>query len=243
MGCTCVYFLPFTFTFYLLPFHFLMVPAIVLAAGSSSRMGRPKALLPLGGGGETFLSRILTTLREAEVDDRLVVVGYDAAAIKASLAQLNLSAPRRARGALSLSKGVRLVENVEYERGQLSSLQAGLRAADRPGVRAVLVTLVDVPLVSAQTVRAVLDAYRRHPGAPIVRPVRGGRHGHPVVFDRALFGELRAADPAVGAKLVVRAHHDEILDVDVADEGAFLDIDTPVDYERIIASRGVISDE
>jgi molybdenum cofactor cytidylyltransferase len=197
-----------------------MVPAIVLAAGASTRMGRPKPLLPLGDGRETFLSRILTTLREADVDDLLVVVGHDGASIKASMGPFGFS--------------VRVVENPDYPKGQLSSLQAGLRAADRPGVRGVLVTLVDLPLVSSSTVRAVLDAYSRHPNKALVRPVNGDRHGHPVVFDRQLFDDLRAGDPAVGAKPIVNAHRDAILDVPVTDEGAFVDIDTPADYERFI---------
>jgi molybdenum cofactor cytidylyltransferase len=202
-----------------------MVPAIVLAAGASTRMGRPKPLLPLGDG-ETFLTRILKTLRDADVDDMLVVVGHDGASIKASMIPLGFA--------------VRVVENPEYTRGQLSSLQAGLRAADRPGVRAVLVTLVDLPLISSSTVRAVLEAYRRHPTAAMVRPVSGDRHGHPVVFDRQLFDELRAGDPAVGAKPIVNAHRDAILGVPVTDEGAFVDIDTPGDYERLI---GKLPDE
>ncbi|HEY7444720.1 MAG TPA: nucleotidyltransferase family protein [Vicinamibacterales bacterium] len=195
-----------------------MIPAIVLAAGASTRMGRPKALLPLGG--ETFLSRIVKTLRDAEVDDLLVVIGHEGAMITASLAPLAFP--------------VRVVENPDYSRGQLSSLQAGLRAADRPGVRGVLVTLVDLPLISSSTVRAVLDAYRRHPTAAIVRPVDGNRHGHPVVFDRQLFIELRAGDPAIGAKPIVQAHREAIVGVPVTDEGAFVDIDTPDEYERLI---------
>ena len=201
-------------------YHTAMVPAIVLAAGRSSRMGRPKALLPIGGAGQTFLSRILTTLRRAEVDDLLVVVGYEAEAVIASLGALDFP--------------IRVVENRDYQRGQLTSLQAGLLAADRPGVRGVLVTLVDVPLVTADTVRLVLEAYRRHRPAAVVRPVSGARHGHPVVFDRTLFDELRAADPALGAKPVVRAHLAATVDVPVEDEAAFLDIDTREDYERWI---------
>jgi molybdenum cofactor cytidylyltransferase len=194
-----------------------MVPAIVLAAGASTRMGRPKPLLPLGGG-QTFLSRILNTLREAEVDDLLVVVGHERAAITSSLTSFGFS--------------VRVVENPDYALGQLTSLQAGLRAADRPGVRGVLVTLVDLPLVSSHTVRAVLDAYRQHPTAAMVRPVSGDRHGHPVVFDRQLFDELRSGDPSLGAKPIVHAHLGAIVNVPVTDEGAFIDIDTPGDYER-----------
>ena len=85
--------------------------------------------------------------------------------------------------------------------------------------------------MSASTVRAVLDGYRRT-GAPLVRPEREGRHGHPVVFDRSLFDDLRRADPQRGAKPVVRAHAAEGLELPVGDDGAFEDVDTPEDYER-----------
>jgi CTP:molybdopterin cytidylyltransferase MocA len=181
-------------------------------------MGRPKALLPAGPGGETFVERILRTLNTAGVDEIVVVVGADADAIRNKVPQ---------------GDGVRIVDNPDYDRGQLSSLLAGLGAIDRSRTEAVLVTLVDVPLVTADTVRTLLDAYRRRP-APIVRPVSNGRHGHPVIFDRSLFAELERADPSTGAKPVVRAHAAAMLEVPVEDEGAFADVDTPDEYARLI---------
>ena len=129
--------------------------------------------------------------------------------------------------------GVRVVVNLDPSRGQLSSLLAALDVADRPGVQGLLMTLVDVPLVSSETIRAIADAYRAA-GRPIVRPVKDGRHGHPVIFDRRLFDELRQADPALGAKTVVHRHASEIQEIEVDDEGAFVDIDTPEAYRRWI---------
>ena len=127
--------------------------------------------------------------------------------------------------------GVRIVDNPDYEQGQLTSLLAGLRAIDAARATAALVTLIDVPLVSAATVRTLIAAQRER-GAPIVRPVSNGRHGHPVIFGRALFEELQRADPAQGAKPVVRAHAAEMVEVPIDDEGAFTDIDTREDYEN-----------
>ena len=196
-----------------------MIPGIVLSAGDSSRMGRPKALLPIGADGESFLHRITRVLREGGVEDVIVVLGRDAETIRNAVS--------------AVPYDMRLIDNKDHEQGQLSSLLVGLRAADRPGVRAVLVTLVDVPLFSAETVRAILSAYQTG-GAPIVRPTNQGRHGHPVIFDRALFPELRRAHPAAGAREIVHAHQGEVLDVEVSDEGAFTDIDTPADYERFV---------
>jgi molybdenum cofactor cytidylyltransferase len=198
-----------------------VIPAIVLAAGRSSRMGRAKATLPAGDG-HTFLTRIVRTFLDADVDDVVVVVGHEADAIARAFAESGLPA--------------RFVVNDDYDRGQLSSLLAGLRVVDRPGVSAVLVTLVDVPLVSAATVRAVVGAYRRT-RVPIVRPTSGDRHGHPLLIDRSLFDALRGADPDAGAKPIVRAHATAAGDIAIDDEGAFTDIDTEDDYRRVITAR------
>jgi molybdenum cofactor cytidylyltransferase len=198
----------------------VMVVGVILAAGASSRMGRPKALLPIGG--DTFVTRVCRTLLDAGVDDLVVVTGAEHGAVAEAVRAAGLPA--------------RVVENPRRDEGQLSSVLAGLAVADRPGVDAVLVHLVDAPLVRPETARAVLDAFRRT-RAPVVRPEAGGRHGHPVLFSRRVFDDLRRADPAVGAKAVVRAHAAEVCNVPVEDEGACRDVDTPEDYARLAASR------
>jgi molybdenum cofactor cytidylyltransferase len=187
-------------------------------------MGRPKASLAIDDR-DTFLTRIVRTFLEAGVPDVVVVVGHDREAIRASFDGRGLAA--------------RFVENADYDRGQLSSLQAGLLAIDRPGVSAALVTLVDVPLFAAPTVRTVLDCYRTT-GAAIVRPTSGTRHGHPFLIDRSLFGEVYAADDTSGAKPIVRAHASAAGDVAVDDEGAFVDIDTVADYSRVLSGRSSV---
>jgi len=126
-----------------------------------------------------------------------------------------------------------VIEHPLWERGQLSSLLAGLRSIEDAQLEAIVVTLVDVPLVSPKTVAALLVEWRRT-GAPIVRPARGDEHGHPVVFDRAVFDDLRAADLNDGAKAVFAKHKDRVLNVVVDDPGAFEDIDTPEDYKKLV---------
>ena len=195
-----------------------MVPAVVLAAGTSSRMGRPKAILPLANG-DTFLSRIVGTFLNAGIDDVVVVVGHEADAVVSAFSRSGLAA--------------RFVFNPDFALGQFSSILAGLRVIDRPGVAGMLLTLVDVPLVTAATVCAVLEQYRRT-HAPIVRPTSGSRHGHPVLIDRSVFDALRGADPSAGATAVVRAYASTAGDLAVEDEGAFTDVDTPAEYERLL---------
>ena len=194
-----------------------MIPAIILAAGASSRMnGRPKALLRAGD--RSFIGRILDTLRQAGLSEVAVVVrpGHDEVMREVEAAGAG-----------------RAVVNPRAEAGQLSSLIAGLDAVDEPGIEGVLVTLVDIPLVTAATVRTLVARAGRSP-APIVRAVHGGRHGHPVIFARAVFEALRHADPAVGAKAVFREFAVEEVEVD--DPGVVEDVDTPGDYRRLFNS-------
>lgn len=204
-----------------------MIPAIVLAAGKSTRMGRSKPNLPArspeGLPNDTLLTRLVRTLLDAGVDDVVIVVGHEKEAVLAAFSESGLPA--------------RFVENAAYASGQLSSLLAGLGLVDRPGVAATLIALVDVPFVRADTVRAVIERYHRT-HAPVVRPARGGQHGHPLLIDRSVFHHLRRADPLLGAKPVVRAHVTPEGEVPVDDDGAFFDIDTPEDYERAISSFG-----
>ena len=198
-----------------------MIAGIVLAAGASTRMGQAKAALPFGQTGETVLSRVVGTLLRGGVPSVVVVAGAHIDAVRMAMPSHEARA--------------RVIEHVGWQQGQLSSLLKGLEAIDDPLLEAAVVTLVDVPLVLPSTVAAVIAEWRRS-GAPIVRPADGDHHGHPVVFDRSVFADLRAADLNAGAKAVFATHQDRIVNVDVKDPGAFEDIDTPEDYERVLGT-------
>ena len=195
-----------------------MLPGVILAAGDSTRMGSPKALL-LTRDGRPFVAAIAETFAAAGITEIVVVTGRDHERITAALAHERLPVPPE------------VVRNLDPSRGQLSSLLLGIDSLPAAAPAAV-VTLVDVPLMTAETVRLVISEWRRT-GAPIVRPAIGERHGHPVVFDRRLFQELRQAPLHVGAKAVVRAHAAEIVNVPVTDTGCLVDVDTPADYEAL----------
>ena len=194
------------------------ITAVVLAAGASTRMGRPKAFLPLGSG-QTFVGHLLATLSQAGVS-RVIVV---------TRSEWSDRIPRPAAGATDV------VINPAPECGQLSSLQCGLSALSST-TNVVLITLVDVPLVAPETVGALIRAQRRH-GADVVRPERAGRHGHPVIVTRAVADALLAAEPPETSRTVLARFAPTTLDVAVEDEGVFADVDTPEDYERLLASR------
>ena len=189
-----------------------MLSAVILAAGDSTRMGSPKAILR-DVAGVPFVNRIVASFYAAALADVLIVTGRHHDDVAAAVAEF--TGPARPR----------LVRNPDPSRGQLSSLWVALEACD-PRTEALAVTLVDVPLLAVGTITAVVRAWEQT-RAPIVRPETNGRRGHPVIFDRAVFDELRRAPLDVGARAVVSAHYPEIVNVPVDDPGCILDIDTP----------------
>lgn len=182
-------------------------------------MGSPKALL-LTPQGRTFVAAIAETFAEAGIDDIVVVTGRDHERIAEALS------------VASLTTRPRIVRNPDPSRGQLSSLLTAMDVVVGPDTEAIVVTLVDVPMLTAETVRLVVAEWKRTRAA-IVRPAIGDRHGHPVVFDRAVFDELRAAPADAGAKWVVRARAREVVNVPVTDQGCLVDVDTPSDYQSL----------
>jgi molybdenum cofactor cytidylyltransferase len=188
------------------------VAAIVLAAGESSRMGRPKPLLPLNG--ETFLGHLLAQLRASRVTRIVVVLGHR---------------PEQVLDAMPEVRDLAVV-NDRYQLGQLSSFIAGLEAVGNDA-DAVLLCLADHPFITAELIDELIESYEVT-RLPIVVPVHGGRRGHPVLFAAPLFTELRAAPLDEGARVVVRAHAEEILEVATGETGVLADVDTPAEYER-----------
>ena len=187
-------------------------------------MGRPKAILP-DPDGVPFVARIVRSCAAAGVSEIVVVTGRHHEAIEDALGTAGVA------GVPPVA--VRVARNSDPDRGQLSSLWVGMDAlAGDP--EALLMTLVDVPMVAPSTIAAVIAAWQRT-RAPIVRPAIGAQHGHPVLFDRRLFEELRRAPLAGGAKTVVRAYGSAIVNVAVDDRGCLTDVDTPEDYGRLVS--------
>jgi CTP:molybdopterin cytidylyltransferase MocA len=195
--------------------------AIVLAAGGSTRMGRPKALLPLEGG--TVLSVVAALVLSARIDRLVIVLGHEAETI------------RRAAG-LPDDPRLRLVVNPGWAEGMASSLRAGLLAGEEWD--AALVALGDQPGVDPIAIERLVTAWQQ--GARIAAVAHGGRLGHPVLFDRSLFPALRLLQGDVGARAILKAHGDAVARV----EGSPLrDLDTPSDYEAFVAGRPAAPDE
>jgi molybdenum cofactor cytidylyltransferase len=188
------------------------VGAIVLAAGSSTRMGRNKLLLPLGG--QPLVRRAAAAAAGAGLDPVIVVVGHDADRVREALAGLPCAS----------------VLNRDHAGGIRLSLQAGLRALPAE-VSAAVVVLADMPFVTAAMIRSVVEAYLQ--GTP---PLVVSRYGSviapPTLYDRSLFPELLGLTGEGAGKPVVLRHQDEARIVSWPEE-ALADVDVPEDYERL----------
>jgi molybdenum cofactor cytidylyltransferase len=194
------------------------VHPIVLAAGASSRMGFPKALLRFRG--SSALELILGCCRRAGTEDPLVVLGHDKERIAPEAERL----------------GYRVVTNPCPEQGQTSSLKAGVRALEAIA-GALLIFPVDQPLVAPATIEALARAWRaRRQETPIVVPRHGDRCGHPALLDLTLREEILALGDKQPAHEVIWRVPARMLDLEVDDHHVLDRINTRQEYERTLES-------
>jgi len=191
-----------------------VIVAVVLSAGESSRMGRPKALLPIDG--QTFIERIVAALKQAKVGKIIVILGHNARELQSKISHLP----------------VEILINTDYKLGQLSSLQLAVRYL-QPDLDCdgMLVHLIDHPYLAPALVEEMIRRFYETKKRIIV-PKFHGKRGHPVIFSNALFDEILSAPMEEGAKAVVNAHRAETLEIETEEEGIAVDIDTPELYQQ-----------
>jgi molybdenum cofactor cytidylyltransferase len=190
------------------------IAGLILAGGASRRMGTAKALLTLRG--ETFLDRLIRVIGE-RCDPVVVVLGHEPEKIRSGL-----RAPGRAE----------FTVNRDYELGQLTSLQCGLRAVP-PESQAVLFTPVDYPAIQPETIRALAAAFQVG-GALFFVPRYEGRHGHPVIFNASVLPEFLALSLDSDARAVIHRHREQTRYLDVEDPGILKDVDRPEEYAELL---------
>ena len=190
------------------------VAGVVLAAGQSTRMGRNKMLLEIGG--RTLVRRAVSTALAAGLDPVLVVLGHESEKVRAELSGLACTP----------------VLNREYASGMNTSLRAGI-AALSDDVAAAVVLLGDMPLVDAAMVRSLVDAFSRK-GSPLAVSIYGDVVAPPIVYGRTLFPELRALTAEACGKSVIKRHRAEALELPWPAE-TLTDLDEPADVQRILA--------
>jgi molybdenum cofactor cytidylyltransferase len=186
---------------------------MILAAGDSTRMGYPKALLPLGR--NKFLTAILEKVEGLGFSPALVILGRDAPRIQPFVANFQ----------------ARVLINPDPGRGQLSSIQLGVAHLD-PGRTGCMIWPVDLPAVPADLVGELADLFVRS-GAMITLPRCGGRNGHPAILHSELFQPLLSLPLCKGAKELIQSHSRQTSVLETTELSTIDDVDTPEDYRKL----------
>lgn len=168
-------------------------------------------------GEKTFLRHIADVLHSAHILDVVLVLGYD---------QENI------RQQVSWFTG-KIAVNRNWQQGQLSSILTGMNMLEQKDVHGVMICPVDHPLISQALIVDLLQSFWKT-GKKIILPKHNGRRGHPVIFSKELFEELRTASPDTGARAVVHAHADDVYEMETDEQGVINNIDTPEDYQRLL---------
>jgi molybdenum cofactor cytidylyltransferase len=199
-----------------------MLAAVILSGGASSRMGSPKALLAYQG--RPFLEHLLEVTVHPKIGVRRVVLGAHAESI--------------ARNIVLAANEILI--NADWEKGQLSSIQAAIRSFPNfkegaaPETDGLLLCLIDHPLISNDLVNQLIEQFYAARDK-IVLPKYEGRRGHPVIFPAALYGELLHAPADKGARAVVWAHAADVFEVPTNEEGCALNLNDP---ETLLRATG-----
>lgn len=197
-----------------------MISAIVLAAGESKRMGRPKQMLAWQG--KTLLRHVLESLINSNAEEIILVLGYEAEAIRKSLTEFQ----------------IKIVINPDYKQGMASSLRQGLLAMD-PRSEAFLVLLADQPGIGPEIMNRMIREFQQaNPKRGIVRPVYQGLRGHPVLIGVQYLQEALQLQGDMGARRILMNHPKDIIEIEVDQDVVLADIDTPEEYQKYMNRAG-----
>lgn len=189
---------------------------LVLAAGMSRRLGRPKQLLDLGG--KPLVAHVVERATASELDRVVVVTGYAGAAVAHALQGLDVA----------------IVENPDFAEGQSTSLIAGLRSLPE-SCDAIVVLLSDQPMIGTAGIDALI-ARRRDYGEPIVMTGYSVVRSHPILFGCELFAELLQTRGDQGAREIIRGHASDVAVIDSGELTPPDDVDTEDAYSRLLES-------
>ena len=191
------------------------ISAILLAAGKSERMGAFKQLLPLGG--KTFVESCVDNLLASSAAEVIVVTGHNESAVRQVLA----------------GRRVRFAYNPNYQLGMATSIIRGFEAVSGTSA-AVMIALVDQPLVATAVIDKLISEYRAS-NSLILIPRHNGKRGHPILMSTRLKHDVESMDLSEGLRAVIETHALDISYVEVDSDSILVDFDYPEDYERIIA--------
>lgn len=190
------------------------VSVILLAAGESKRMGKPKLLLPLGGG--TILEKTVDNILSSRVDEVIVVLGAEAQKIEKAIT----------------GKPVNIIFNPEYHQGMSTSLIAGLKQVSSQAQR-VMVALSDQPLIEKDTYNKLInESLNSNKGITV--PLYKTKRGNPIIFAINYKDELLSLKGDVGGREILRRHPDDILEVAVDSGSIYINLNTTGDYRSVL---------
>ena len=193
------------------------ISGILLAAGLSTRMGKPKQLLPFGD--NTIVETVVDNMLGAKFDEVIVVVGHRASEVQAQLG----------------TRPITTVFNPDYREGMLTSAQAGIRALDASDAFGLM--LVDQPFITSALIDQVVDAYV-HTEKGIALPSYRYKRGHPVIFDQKYARDILALTPeSDGVRTLFKKYGDDIHYVTVDTDSVLRDIDNPEDYKSALKEQ------
>ncbi len=195
-----------------------MISAVILAAGESSRFGTPKLLFEVNN--KTFLEHILTNSNVPEINEVILVLGYNSEKI---IPELNTT-------------NIKIVINHNYKDGQLSSFKTGIRKLN-PDNKGILMILVDHPFVTKNTYKTIIQEFVRSSYSKIIIPAYNNRKGHPVIFPVSLKEDILSAPDNQGARYVIRNNSNSVKIVNVNDKFIHADLDYKADVKKWLAEK------
>lgn len=195
-----------------------MIAGLILAAGESRRMQSLKSLLPIEN--KTFIEHIIDNLQKGGADPVIVVLGHSADQIQKACAL----------------SGTIILQNPDFQLGQLTSIQCGVKHLMKIPVEGVLICPVDCPLISASLIQQLVSEGEKNEKG-IVLPTYKGKRGHPGLFMKSRFQDILDAPLNQGARWVIQRHPEEVKEMPTEEEGVVLNINTPEDYWVYIGNK------
>lgn len=193
----------------------MQVAAVILAAGSSRRMGRENKLLQHINN-QPMVRSVVETALASQAGPVIVVTGHDAAEVRQCLTGLDVT----------------FVHNPNYEDGLSTSVRIGVGHVDNTSMGAIMM-LGDMPCISSDTVDLLIETFQSRKGQDICVPVHGGQRGNPILWPREFFPDMMDLSGDAGARRLLKSHQNRVAEVDVGVDSIFIDVDTSTDLKMI----------
>ena len=193
----------------------IRISGILLAAGESKRMGKPKLLLNLGE--SNIINTTIENLLKSEIFELIIVLGHEAQKIECSLSEQD--------------KRIKFVTNENYREGMSTSIKCGVLTASKES-EAFLIALGDQPLISPKIINRLIEKYQSS-GVGIVTVMHQSLRGHPVIISKKYLQEILALNGDIGARDLLKQHLDDTTSINIESSEEFFDIDKTQDYEKL----------